>query len=190
MHIQQMMTQENIDLRNKQDAEAAQIRAARADPKAFGLLYDRYASSIYRYLLSRLGNVAEAQDVTSQTFLTAFEAFPRYQHLGYFSAWLFSIARSKYIDHLRKARSLPGPLDEQVKADLPDPLGLVIETERVSALKQCIRALPEHERELLRLRYVAGLSFVEVALLLNKREEAVKKSVYRLLARLQSQLEA
>jgi RNA polymerase sigma-70 factor, ECF subfamily len=188
--MQQMMTQEKIDLRNKQDAEAAQIRAARADPKAFGLLYDRYAPPIYRYLLSRLGNVAEAQDVTSQTFLTAFEAFPRYQHLGYFSAWLFSIARSKYIDHLRKARTQPDSLDEQVKAELPDPLGQVIETERVSALKECIRALPEHEQELLRLRYVAGLSFAEVASILTKKEDAVKKSIYRLLDRLQNQLEA
>ena len=187
--MQHMMTQEKIDLRARQDTEAAQIRAARADPQAFGLLYDRYAPSIYRYLLSRLGNVEEAKDVTSQTFLTAFEAFPRYQHQGYFSAWLFSIARSKYVDHLRRARRQPGPLDEGVTADLPDPLGQVIETERVSELKRCIRALPEREQDLLRLRYVAGLSFAEVASLLKKKEDAVKKSIYRLLDRLQNQLE-
>ncbi len=128
--------------------------------------------------------------MTSQTFLAAFEAFPRYQHQGYFSAWLFSIARSKYIDHLRKTRTQPDPLDEGVKADLEDPLGQVIETERAGELKKCIQALPEHEQELLRLRYVAGLSFAEIAVLSKKKEDAVKKSVYRLLARLQSQLEA
>jgi RNA polymerase sigma-70 factor, ECF subfamily len=187
--MQQTMTQEKIDLRTTQDIEARQVEAARTDPQAFGQLYDHYAPSIYRYLLSRLGAVDEAQDVTSQTFLTAFETFPRYQHRGYFSAWLFSIARSKYVDHLRKARGRPDRLEEEHPANSPDPLLHVIETERASELKQCIRQLAEGEQELLRLRFVAGLSFAEVASVLKKREDAVKKSVYRLLARLQSQLE-
>jgi RNA polymerase sigma-70 factor (ECF subfamily) len=188
--MQQTMTQEKIDFLTSQDEEAQQVHAARTDPQAFGQLYDRYAPSIYRYLLSRLGNVEEAKDVTSQTFLTAFEAFPRYQHHGYFSAWLFSIARSKYIDFLRKARNHPDPLAEEVQANRDDPLMHVIETERACELRKCIGALPGEEQELLRLRYVAGLSFAEVAALLKKKEDAVKKSVYRLLARLQSQLEA
>ena len=187
--MQQTMTQEKIDLCISQDEEAQQVRAARTDQQAFGQLYNRYATSIYRYLLSLLGNVEEAKDVTSQTFLTAFEAFPRYQHHGYFSAWLFSIARSKYVDYLRKARNRPELLDEGDQVNREDPLQRVVETERVGELKKCIQALPDEEQELLRLRYVAGLSFAEVASLLKKKEDAVKKSVYRLLARLQSQLE-
>jgi RNA polymerase sigma-70 factor (ECF subfamily) len=60
----------------------------------------------------------------------------------------------------------------------------------MAELMKCIRTLAPEEQELLRLRYVADLSFAEMAELLLKSESAVKKSFYRLLARLQSQLEA
>jgi RNA polymerase sigma-70 factor (ECF subfamily) len=72
----------------------------------------------------------------------------------------------------------------------PDPLTRVVTAERETELKECIRTLVPEEQELLRLRYVADLSFAEMAELLEKNEDAVKKSVYRLLARLQSRLEA
>jgi len=172
------------------DQEAALIAAAQADPQAFGELYDRYAPSIYRYLLSRLGNVEEVRDVTSQTFLTAVEVFPRYRHHGYFSAWLFAIARSKYVDHLRRGRHGVEAIREDQVDPQPDPLTRVVAAERLAELKACIRDLTPEEQELLRLRYVADLSYAEMAELLGKREDAVKKSVYRLLARLQSRLEA
>jgi RNA polymerase sigma factor (sigma-70 family) len=70
-----------------------------------------------------------------------------------------------------------------------DPLNGVIQSEQAAALSKIIRGLPEEERELLRLRFLAALSFPEIAHFLHRNEEAVKKSVYRLLARLQTQLE-
>jgi RNA polymerase sigma-70 factor (ECF subfamily) len=182
--------QDPTEITDRPSEEAQQVEAARRDPQAFAVLYDRYAPRIYRYLLSRLGSVAEAQDLTSQTFLTAFESFPRYRHTGFFSAWLFSIARSKYVDHLRRIKIRSRPLEDPGADLFPDPLSEIAENERVSELKRRIRALPEADRELLRLRYVAGLGFAEMARVLNKKEDAVKKSLYRLLARLQRQLEA
>jgi RNA polymerase sigma-70 factor (ECF subfamily) len=172
------------------DQEAQTIAAARKDPQAFGVLYDQFAPRIYRYLLSRLGSVEDARDITSQTFLTAFETFPNYQHKGYFSAWLFSIARNKYVDHIRKSNHSSAVPEDNRQDFLPDPLSEVIETERIVQLRQKISALSGEEQELLRLRYVAELGFAELAVLLKKNEDAVKKSLYRLLARLQSQMEA
>jgi RNA polymerase sigma-70 factor (ECF subfamily) len=172
----------------RQAEEAQWIAEAGASPGSFAKLYDRYAPNIYRYLLSRLGNVAAAQDVTSQTFLTAFEMFPRYRHTGYFSAWLFAIARSKYVDSLRKTKNRPETIRESVKDPQDDPLQGVIHSERLAELKETIRRLPDEEQELLRLRFVAGLGFAEIASLLEKNVDAVKKTLYRLLARLHSQL--
>lgn len=171
------------------EEEARWIVEAKTSPEAFAKLYDRYAPNIYRYLLSRLGNVAGAQDVTSQTFLRAFEMFPRYRHEGYFSAWLFAIARSKYVDYLRKAKNRSETSIDHIQDPQEDLLQGVIRSERLAELKRLICKLSEEEQELLRLRFVANLSFAEMASLLERNEDAVKKTLYRLLARLQSQLE-
>jgi RNA polymerase sigma-70 factor (ECF subfamily) len=173
----------------QQDEEARWIREAQVSSEAFARLYDRYAPNVYRYLLSRLGNVAAAQDVTSQTFLKAYEMFPRYRHEGYFSAWLFAIARSKYVDYLRRTKNRSETNIETIQDPQPDLLQGVIRSERLAELKTAIRKLSEEEQDLLRLRFVANLSFAEMASLLRRKEEAVKKTLYRLLARMQSQLE-
>jgi RNA polymerase sigma-70 factor (ECF subfamily) len=70
-----------------------------------------------------------------------------------------------------------------------DALGVLIRAEELSRIRFLIHYLNEDEQELIRLRYVADLSFVEIADLLGRREDAVKKSMYRLLARLKSQME-
>jgi len=125
------VTQEQIDPLITQDQEAERIAAAQRDPQAFGNLYDQYAPSIYRYLLSRLGNVEEARDITSQTFLKAVEIFPQYRHRGYFSAWLFSIARSKYVNHLRKNKRGVEAINEEQPDPRPDPLSELVDSEQI-----------------------------------------------------------
>ena len=169
--------------------DAALVAAARSDPAAFGRLYDRYIQPLFRYLLGRLGSVHEAEDITAQTFLAALEAFPRYRHQGHFAAWLFSIARNKVIDHIRqqpRQASLDDAVEIPVETDL---LQQVIKSERSAALVRLVSSLSPEERELVQLRYVAGLSFSEIAVLLERKEDAVKKALYRLLARMQSRLE-
>ncbi len=74
-------------------------------------------------------------------------------------------------------------------AEVDDALGSVIQDEELGRLRFLIKKLNDDERELIRLRYVAELSFAEMADLLGKREDAVKKSVYRLLERLKGQME-
>ena len=64
---------------NRTEARRLAMEAARLDPQAFGTLYDRYVRQIYRYLLSRTCNEAEAQDLTAQTFIKAFENFSQYR---------------------------------------------------------------------------------------------------------------
>ena len=174
---------------NHESDELKIIRAARQDSKAFGELYTLYVEQVFRYLYSRTGNVHEAEDTTAQTFLVAFETFDRFRQDGHFASWLFTIARNKAMDHFRR-RENTSSIDE-VK-DIPvenDPLVGVIQSEQTAALSKLIQALPEEDRELLRLRFLAAMSFPEIAHFLHRNEDAVKKSIYRLLARLHSQLE-
>jgi RNA polymerase sigma-70 factor (ECF subfamily) len=174
---------------NRESDELRIIKAAREDPKAFGELYKLYVEPVFRYLYSRVGNVHEAEDITAQAFLVAFESFDRFREDRHFASWLFTIARNKAMDHFRQRKDLSS-IDEA--ANIPvenDPLSGMIQVEQMTALSKLIQALPEEDRELLRLRFLAAMSFPEIAHFLHRNEGAVKKSIYRLLARLHSQLE-
>ena len=161
------------------------------DPYVYAQLYDRYLKQVYRYFLLRLGQRQEAEDLTSQVFLAALEALPGYQCNGHFRAWLFGIARRKLADALRRRRPQVR-LDEV--GDLPDaeetPLTKLVQSEDLNRLTLAFASLDESDRELLSLRFGARLSFSEMARLLKRKESAVKMSVYRLLERLERQLEA
>lgn len=171
----------------RDDGLAALVAHAQRDPAQFVGLYDRFVQPLYRYHYSRVGNQPDAQDLTAQTFLAALEALPRYRHRGHFAAWLFRIARSKNGDYFRGRRQEVGMAMVEALPAHDDALTAAVEHE---PLRAALRALDDDERELLRLRYQADLKFDEIAELLSRSEAAVKKSLYRLLARVQAQLEA
>jgi RNA polymerase sigma-70 factor (ECF subfamily) len=170
------------------EEEGRLVAEARKHPEAFVLLYVHYARPVFRYLYSRVGAREEAEDLTAQTFLDALEALPRYRDRGCFAAWLFAIARRKAVDHFRKPPSLPledlGPV-----ADAVDVPGEVMRRDEIARLRALIRELPDEEQEWIRLHFTAGLNFREMSVLSGKSEDATKKAVYRLLAKLQSRLE-
>jgi RNA polymerase sigma factor (sigma-70 family) len=169
--------------------ESALGRAATTDTEAFAQLYDRYVQALYHYCYHRTNNVHDAEDLTSQTFLAALEAFPHYRRDGHFAAWLFAIARNKVVDYYRRTPNVP--LDESTAPPFHSDLAGETEiSQQKGILLPAIRALADDEQELIRLRYVAELSFVEIAKALHKSEGATKKMLYRLLARLKGQMEA
>jgi RNA polymerase sigma-70 factor (ECF subfamily) len=170
--------------------DALILEAMKGDPPALAAVYDFYARRIYRYFYSRVENSADADDLTAQTFLSVIEALPRYQHRGQFTAWIFQIARSKAMDFFRRNHS-----KVQKEADLSgvvfdETLEKVIQGQTVETLRLMIQLLDEDERELLRLRFVVDLSYVEIAALLGRKEDAVRKSVKRIIERLYVRMEA
>jgi RNA polymerase sigma-70 factor (ECF subfamily) len=163
--------------------------AAKTDPAVFGRLYDHYVKPVYNYIRSRIATEQEAEDLTSKTFIAAYEALPRYHERGLFAAWLFRIARSKLTDHLRRSK-YEVPLETVENwAGNEDTLEQLVRSEDLRRLASLIRCLSDGDRDLIQLRYVAGLSFAEMAEVLGKREDAVKKSLYRLLVNIKGQLE-
>ncbi|MGB7538265.1 MAG: sigma-70 family RNA polymerase sigma factor [Anaerolineales bacterium] len=171
-----------------EDEAAGMIRAAQENPSEFQRLYDGWIHRVYQYISFRVGRCADAEDLTSQVFLAAFQALPRYRHDGRFGAWLFTIARNQVRMYFRSPRR-EFPLEIIAADGSPDVPAQMEDAEELRRLRILVRGLPEDDQELIRLRYSAGLAFADIAAVLGRREEAVKKSLYRLQGRLKEQLE-
>lgn len=166
------------------------VDKAKKDRSAFGNLYDQFVKPVYRYLYNRVGSRFDAEDLTSETFAAALEGITNYQEDGHFTAWLYGIARHKLVDYYR--RKNPGvPLDQveytvKIKGD---HLKRLIKQNDHRQLLHLIQDLEDEEQELIYLRYVFGLTYVEIGKMLEKSAGAVKKATYRLLNRLKYQME-
>jgi RNA polymerase sigma-70 factor (ECF subfamily) len=162
--------------------EAALVEAARRDPAAFSELYRHYVTPVYRYFYRRLGNTRDAEDLASQVFMEALEGLVRYQERGNFAAWLFTIAQHKAIQAFRRQRpTLSLDEIEKLHSSADDPLEQLVQDENIEQMAAVFADLDEGQRELLRLRFTAGLAYADIGSLLGRTEAAVKMSVHRLL---------
>lgn len=156
--------------------------AARSDPKAFGLLYNRHRLAVFRYLRSRTSTEDDAAELTAVTFERALSAMPRYRPSGGgFLAWLLRIARNAAIDAGRRSWAIP------LRVELPDdrlitsPEGSAVANEARSRLVAAVNALPETHREAIVLRYAARLTAREIGQVLGKSDQATQKLLTRAL---------
>jgi RNA polymerase sigma-70 factor (ECF subfamily) len=166
------------------DSQLAHL--AREDHDAFDVLYRRHVTPVYRYCYARTNNVADAEDLTAQTFLAALESIGRFRGKSHFPAWLFGIARNKCADYYRKTYAQPSePIDED--ADPVDPTSEDPEEHAfLATILDCIDKmlgqLSPDRLEALRLRYWGGLTMQEVAKVMQRSEAAIKMLVSRAVA--------
>jgi RNA polymerase sigma-70 factor (ECF subfamily) len=166
------------------------VRAQRGDPEAFAELYDLYADRLYRFARFRLGQVEDAEDVVQRVFLTVIENLPRYQHRGVpFDAWIFRIARNESIDLLRRRRPRD-PLEAIAgrPATDPGPEDRAVEAIELVAVAQALVELTDEQREVIALRYFAGLSAAEAGAVMGKREGSIRALQFRAIASLRRTL--
>jgi RNA polymerase sigma-70 factor (ECF subfamily) len=166
-----------------------ELEMSQPERRPFVDWYDECAERIFRFLCSKVNSLTEAQDLTSQTFLKAWQAYPTLRKPDRFVPWVFAIARNQANDHYRQTKHPSSLLDEQAPDPLANPLQDAIQNERACALNRLVSLLKEDERELLNLRYQGELTFTEIAQILGRSEGAVRKQHMRMLARLRSQLE-
>lgn len=130
---------------------------------AFGLLYRDFAGVVHGILLARCGP-GEADDLTQEVFVRAFERLPELREPAAFPGWLCAAARHVGIDHLRRRRRGPAPVDLPDVADAAAPPGeALVQREAATRVLDCLRRLPEAYRETLVLRLVEGFSGPEIA---------------------------
>ena len=157
----------------------------------FTELYRRNATYVFYYLYSRVRNVADAEDLTSLTFVTALENLSGLRDPRKFTPWVFTIARNKAFDYFRQSQRRPmADFDEELESAKAVEVTLSqTDQDRLCDLESLISRLSPLEQEYLRLRIVADLPFAEIASILSEPETRIKKKYYRLLERLQAQVE-
>lgn len=158
----------------------ALVELARAgDKEAFGLLYDHYHVSVYRFLYHRTRSQTLAEDLTSETFFRALRSMNGFRWQGRdFGAWLMTIARNLTTDHFKAGRTRLEMTTEDMSAhdDATDgPEDAVIAGLTNEVLLEALTQLPSEQRDCLVMRFLQGLSIAEVATALARSDGAVKQ---------------
>jgi len=173
--------------------EAAAIQAAKENPEAFAALYERYVDRIYSYVYHRVGNMHDAQDLTSRTFYRALSHLETYVDKGFpFSAWLYRIAHNLIANWHRDRKRRPVvALDRLVVKSSPDlhPEKLASSQFDVRLLNQVVQELDPVRQELLVLKFTEGLSNIEIGRILGRSEGAIKSLYHRTLLQLRKELQ-
>jgi RNA polymerase sigma-70 factor (ECF subfamily) len=168
--------------------EFATVEAARrGEQQALSELYEHYFPKVYRYVASRLATSEDAEDVTEEIFLRIIDNLDGFTWRGFpFGAWVFRIARNEVVSYVRTQKTRSNTT--QLSDSIPD----IAEngTERVElemtfvVVRKAIDRLPEAQRQVVSLRFIAGLSVAETAAALKKTENNVKVLQHKGIARL------
>jgi RNA polymerase sigma-70 factor (ECF subfamily) len=176
------------------DQEYELIKKAQdGDHHAFGELYELHAPSIYRYLYAHLNDSMDAEDLTGEVFLKAWQSLPNYKERGFpFAAFLFKIARNALVDLYRREKAsdpkAPDELDG-FKADgnpeVSEVIGSNMEHQRIVHMLSQLK--PDY-KEVLTLRFIGELSPEETARVMKRSIGAIRVLQHRALAALREKL--
>ncbi len=166
------------------------LRAIRRDQEAFGELYDRHVVRVYRHIYYMVGNAAEAEDLTAQAFLRAWEAIERYQVRGApFVSWLLRIAHNLGVSYLRSKRDSSELHDGIVDTkERRDPEWSYQQTAEEELVREAILKLREEQRQVIILRFIEDLDYKEVAEIIGKSVAAIRVIQHRALNSLRKQM--
>lgn len=160
------------------------------DVEAFAALYDRYVERMYRHAYYRVGNRADAEDLTQQLFLQAWRAIGRYQRTGApFVAWLFTIAHNLATSFYRRRRE-SAPLDLETPAHdrWSDPEAEALAQHDREAVRQAILKLKPDQQQVVMMRFLEHLEYADIAAALDKSEGNVRVILHRALGELRRAL--
>ena len=154
-------------------------KAQEGDAVSFAKLYEHFFDQILRYVNFKTGSLPDAEDITGQVFVRMLESIHTFKRQGHpFSSWLFRIAHNLVVDHFRvNSRKKVVPLEDTPAAmrvlspDLDSQVDLDLSMQEVN---RAMVHLTELQREVISLRFAAGLSVLETARAVGRKENAVK----------------
>jgi RNA polymerase sigma factor (sigma-70 family) len=172
--------QSKNQITNKEDIALVE-RALDDDRNAQRLLVERYQGPIYAYLYRWLRNRADAEDLTQDVFVKMFRSLHTYSRQSSFRAWLYRIARNRFIDYLRRKKPQASDIEDMVLVDerSKTPVEAYHEISESERLEDAIAALPLIYREVLILRHRDELSYEEIVEATDLALGTVKARLHR-----------
>jgi RNA polymerase sigma-70 factor (ECF subfamily) len=171
---------------NRDEERALVHRAIERDTSAFAELYDKHVVRVYRHIYYLVNDSREAEDLTAQTFLKAWEAIDRYKERGApFVAWLLRIGHNLTVSHLRSRRD-HSELDEAFidQKQNRNPEEALERSTEESNVREALLGLRDEQRQVIMLRFVEELDYREVAAMIGKSVPAVRVIQHRALGNL------
>ncbi|HUZ77640.1 MAG TPA: sigma-70 family RNA polymerase sigma factor [Chloroflexota bacterium] len=162
-------------------------RSSKGSGEAFGQLYQLYVDRIYNYIYYKTGHSVDAEDLTEQVFIKAWEAIGRFRPEGKpFAAWLFKVARNVVIDHYRTRKSNTD-LSEVMAAAAADgdPEDAAQKQATRQLLMSAVRRLTDEQQQVILLKFIDGMDNAEISATMGKKEGAIRALQYRALLALQ-----
>src|SRR5829696_5897065 len=165
-------------------------KAREGDSEAFGAIFDAYAAPIYRFIASRVNRPSDAEDLTQLVFVKALEALPRYESRGIpFGGWLFRLARNAIIDQIRTRKDSVSLISAMTReTDDIGPEARATLREDLERVAHAMTELTDDQREVIELRFFAGLSVFEVAVAMGRQEGTIRGLQFRAIAALRRTL--
>lgn len=167
-------------------------RAITGDKDAFGVLYDRYFAQIFRYIQVRCGNAQDAEDLTENVFIAAWEKLPSFKPRHgqfFFRAWLFRIGHNMMVDRFRQGNR--EDFIEEIHGLLPQPGRIeegIMGREEKGRMLEAIGSLDERAQQVIMARFVSGLTHEETAQVLQISAGNVRIIQFRALKQLKEML--
>ena len=164
-------------------------RARNGDTESFGILYRRYADSVYRYLFARLGEAKEAEDLTADVFFRSYQALGTYRERGWpFSSFLYQVAKNALSDHFRQKTELGFSVTEHALEPLQPPDDHAVREEQIRELRRAMDEIPLNYREVIILRIILAMPTPMVANWMNMTEGDTRVVLHRALTALRGRL--
>lgn len=182
-----------MEKKSEHNAKLLMNLAKNGDDEAFGVIYAKYFTPIYRYILYGVKNRELAEDIAQTVFLKAFKIISGYRDKEKDpAAFFYTIAKNTIIDHQRKKKEyLYGDHDEfaaNIPDDSTDPVKKIEHNEKMHDIMQCMQNLSEDQKEILTLKFICDFSNSEISDYTGKNEDAIRQLQCRALRSLRNMI--